>query len=268
MLAALNVTKMILDYKGTSVFYTDEGKGNTLVLLHGFLENSTMWHAIKPELIKRNRVVCIDLLGHGQTECFGYVHSMDLMAEVVYEVLHALKIRRSIFVGHSMGGYVALAFAEQYPDNVKGLCLLNSTSRADSSERIALRDRAINAVKTNYSNLVKMSISNLFRPKNRTLFQDEIKQVKKEALKTPLQGYIAAQEGMKVRFDREALLHFSPYPKMMVYSKKDPILNYEDIIDQINNTDVQHVELPDGHMSHIENKDDVITALREFVKSC
>lgn len=259
---------MQLDYKGTSVFYTDEGKGKTIVLLHGFLENSTMWDAIKPNLIKRHRVVCIDLLGHGQTECFGYVHSMDLMAEVVYEVLHALKIRRSIFVGHSMGGYVALAFAEQYPDNVKGLCLLNSTSRADSPERISLRNRAINAVKTNYSNLIKMSISNLFRPKNRALFQDEIKLIKDEALKTPLQGYIAAQEGMKIRFDREALLHFSPYPKLIIFGKKDPVLNYEEILDQVHNTDVKHVELPDGHMSHIENKEEVIVALQEFVKQC
>lgn len=259
---------MRLDYKGTSVFYTDEGKGTTIVLLHGFLENSTMWNAIKPVLLKRNRVVCIDLLGHGQTECFGYVHTMDLMAEVVSEVLQQLKIRRSIFVGHSMGGYVALAIAEQFPDNVKGLCLLNSTSRADSPERIELRNRAIEAVKTNYSNLVRMSISNLFRPKNRTLFQEEIKIVKKEALKTPLQGYIAAQEGMKLRFDREALLHFSPYPKLMIIGMKDPVLNPEDLSDQIKGTEVDKIELPDGHMSHIENQQEVIIALQEFVKSC
>jgi len=259
---------MQFNYKGTSVFYTDEGKGNTIVLLHGFLENSTMWDGIKPDLIKRNRVVSIDLLGHGQTECFGYVHSMDLMAEIVSEVLHFLKIRRSIFVGHSMGGYVALAFAETSPDNVKGLCLLNSTTRADDSERIQLRTRAIEAVKTNYSNLVRMSISNLFRPKSRTLFQEEIKQVKKEALKTPLQGYIAAQEGMKIRFDREALLHFSPYPKLLILGKKDPVLNYEDLVDQVKGTSVQKIELPDGHMSHIENQQEVIVALQEFVKKC
>ncbi|MFD0964403.1 alpha/beta fold hydrolase [Pseudofulvibacter geojedonensis] len=257
-----------LIYKGTTVSYTDEGKGNTIVLLHGFLENSTMWDAIKPSLLKRNRVVCIDLLGHGKTECLGYVHEMDVMADVVAEVLQYLKIRRSIFVGHSMGGYVSLAFAEMYPDNVKGLCLLNSTTRADSKERIELRSRAIEAVKTNYKNLVRMSISNLFRPKNRKVFQAEIKAVKKEALKTPLQGYIAAQEGMKLRFDREALLHFSPYPKMMILGKKDPVLNYEDLLDQLEGTEVLKVELPDGHMSHIENQQEVIDALQEFVKVC
>ena len=259
---------MQLNYKGTSVFYTDEGKGAAIVLLHGILENSTMWNAIKPELIKRNRIVCIDLLGHGQTECFGYVHPMELMADVVAEVLQFLKIRRSIFVGHSMGGYVALAFAEEYPDSVKGLCLLNSTTRADSPERVQLRNRAIEAVKTNYSNLVRMSISNLFRPKSLTLFKEEIKQVKKEALKTPLQGYIAAQEGMKIREDREVLLNFSPYKKLVIYGKKDPILNYKDVLNQIKGTEVHNIELPDGHMSHIENREEVIVALQEFVKHC
>jgi pimeloyl-ACP methyl ester carboxylesterase len=259
---------MQLDYKGTSVYYSDEGKGNSIVLLHGFLENSTMWDALKPELIKRNRVICIDLLGHGKTECFGYVHSMDLIADVVSKVLIILKIRRSIFVGHSMGGYVALAFAEKYPDNVKGLCLLNSTTRADSKERIELRNRAIVAVKTNYSNLVRMSISNLFRPKNRVLFQDEIRVVKKEALKTPLQGYIAAQEGMKIRFDREALFHFSPYPKLFILGKKDPVLSAKELLDQVKGTDVNVVELPDGHMSHIENHQEVLKALQNFIKQC
>jgi len=257
-----------LNYKGAKIGFTDEGKGTVVVLLHGFLENSTMWFAIKPELLKRNRIVCIDLLGHGNSECIGYVHSMELMADAVAEVLHHLKIRRSVFVGHSMGGYVALAFADLYPDNVKGLCLLNSTTRADSLERVELRNRAIEAVKVNYKNLIRMSISNLFRPKNRKIFQEEIKQVKKEALKTPMQGYVAAQEGMKIRLDREALLHFTPYPKMMVLGKKDPVLNYEDVLDQIKDTSVSKIELPDGHMSHIENQQEVIDALQEFVKIC
>ncbi len=102
---------MTIQYKETTIFYTDIGKGNTIVLLHGFLENSTMWQRFIPELSKRNRVVCIDLLGHGQTDCLGYIHSMEDMADAVAEVLNHLKIRRSIFIGHSMGGYVAWVFA-------------------------------------------------------------------------------------------------------------------------------------------------------------
>lgn len=253
-------------YKNTKISFSVKGKGASIVLLHGFLENSTMWDSVADSLSKSNRVVCIDLLGHGKTECLGYVHTMEIMAEAVAAVLAHLKIRKSVFVGHSLGGYVALAFAEKNPDNIKGLCLMNSTTRADDAIRVDLRTRAIEAVKTNYKTLVKLSIENLFRPKNRTLFKDEIKLIKAEALKTPLQGYIAAQEGMKIRNDREVLLHFSPYKKMLILGEKDPVLDYKDLLDQVKNTEVEVVEFPDGHMSHIENKEELIITLKQFVK--
>jgi len=255
-------------YKNTKISFSTKGKGSAVVLLHGFLENSTMWNSITDSLSKKNRVVCIDLLGHGQTECLGYLHTMEMMAESVAAVLSHLKVRKAICIGHSLGGYVALAFAEKNPDNVKGLCLMNSTARADDAPRVQLRNRAVEAVKTNYTNLVKMSITNLFRPKNRTFFKAEITAVKAAALKTPLQGYIAAQEGMKIRNGREALLHFSPYKKMLILGKKDPVLDYNDLLDQVKNTEVEVVEFPDGHMSHIENRDELILTLKRFVKSC
>ena len=253
-------------YKNTKISFSTHGKGVSVVLLHGFLENSTMWNSVVTSLSKNNRIICIDLLGHGQTDCLGYVHSMETMAAAVEAVLKHLKIRKSFFVGHSLGGYVALAFAEKNPDSVKGLCLMNSTTRADDAARVDLRNRAIEAVKTEYKNLVRLSIANLFRPKNRTIFKEEIKAIKNEALKTPLQGYIAAQEGMKIRNDREILLHFSPYKKMLILGKKDPVLDYSDLLDQVKNTEVEVVEFPDGHMSHIENKDELIVALKRFVK--
>ena len=126
---------MILDYKGINIFYTDTGKGQVVVLLHGFLEDASMWNALIPELSKKNRVVAIDLLGHGNTNSLGYVHTMEDMANTVKAVLSHLSLRKFIFIGHSMGGYVALAFAKLYPENIKGLCLLNSTYEADDLER-------------------------------------------------------------------------------------------------------------------------------------
>lgn len=239
---------MILDYKGISIFYSDEGKGNSLVLLHGFLENSSMWKTFVPQLVKKHRVICVDLLGHGNTGCIGYIHTMEDMANAVGAVLKHLKIKRSVFIGHSLGGYVALAFAENKPDALKGLCLINSTTRTDSPERIELRNRAIEAVKTNYETVVKHSINNLFSPKSKVLHKTTINTIKNEALKTPLQGYIAAQEGMKIREDREALLHFSPYRKIMIVGRKDPVLNYSDLLKQVEGTEVELVVLPDGHM--------------------
>lgn len=258
---------MTIKFKGTTVYYQDEGQGSTVVLLHGFLENSTIWDSVKTSLVKRYRVVSIDLLGHGKTGCIGYVHTMEQMAEAVKAVLVELKLRRISIIGHSMGGYVALAYAEAYPDDVKGLVLANSTARADSEQRKKNRDRAIEVVKKDHKTFVRMGVSNLFRPKNRKVFSEEIKVLKKEALKTPLQGIVAALEGMKIRDDREILLHFTPFDKMMILGKKDPILIYSELIDQIQNTAVELVEFPDGHMSFIENKAEFIEEINIFLKN-
>jgi len=254
-------------YKNTTVAYSDYGKGGCIVLLHGYLENQHMWDAFVPEFSKNHRVITIDLLGHGKTECLGYIHTMEDQADVVHEVLQELRIRKAIFIGHSMGGYVALAFAELYPENVKGLVLLNSTSRADSDERKTNRDRAIKAVKKDYTAFIRLSIGNLFSEDNREKLTAEIEQVKAEALQTPLQGVVAALEGMKVRKDREVLLHFGPYPILLALGKKDPVLNYEESLEQIENTKVKLVTFPDGHMSYIENRDAVRKTLLDFIKS-
>ena len=144
---------------------------------------------------------------------------------------------------------------------------MNSTAEDDSLERKKNRDRAIIAVKQNHKMFIQMAISNLFRPKNRTIFSNEIKQIKKEALQTPLQGIIAALEGMKIRKNRESLLKTNDYKLMMIISKKDPVLDYDSLINQTKNTQVKAVEFPDGHMSHIENSSNFLQEIMYFIEN-
>ena len=84
-----------LYFKNTKVSFIDSGKGPVVVLLHGFLENKTMWKDLISQISLKNRVLAIDLLGHGKTDCLGYVHSMEMMAGTVYFVLKTLKIKKS-----------------------------------------------------------------------------------------------------------------------------------------------------------------------------
>ncbi|WGH74574.1 alpha/beta hydrolase [Tenacibaculum tangerinum] len=256
---------MIAKFKETTVFYTDTGKGSCVVLLHGFLENSSMWTSLTKEISKRNRVVCIDLLGHGKTGCTGYIHTMEEMAEAVKAVLKKVKIRRAIFIGHSMGGYVSLAFAKKYPKNVKGICLMNSTTMADSEERKKLRKRANNMAKENYETLVTMSISNLFAEHMRTKLSKEIEKVRKQALQTPVRGYIAASEGMCLRSNEEKPLQ-TIEKRLLITGKQDPILNYDTVVKEAKRTHTPLVELPNGHMSHLEATIELHKALANFIK--
>lgn len=253
-----------LSYKNTKISYTDSGQGNTIVLLHGFLENKKMWKDYVTLFAEKNRVITIDLLGHGESDCLGYVHSMEDNAGVVKEVLEDLKIEKATILGHSMGGYVGLAFAELFPTKINKLVLLNSTSKEDNAEKKLNRSRAIKAVKQNYVNFVSLAIGNLFSENNRTRLADEIEKVKIQALKTPLQGIVASLEGMKIRKDREFLLHENLFPVLLILGKKDPVLNYEENIAQIENTNVKLVSFEDGHMSQIENKEELKTILLDF----
>jgi pimeloyl-ACP methyl ester carboxylesterase len=259
---------MELSYKKISVEYTDQGKGTAVILLHGFLENSSMWSSFATELSLKNRILTIDLLGHGKTGCLGYIHTIEDQAEMVLAVLNHLHLKKYILVGHSMGGYVALAIAEMKPNNIKGLCLMNSTAQEDSEEKKKNRDRAIKAVKHNKRTFIKSAIPCLFSEKNKSVFREEIAEITEEAIEMPTQGIIAALEGMKIRKDRSHILKESDYNKMIVIGKQDPALEYESLIEHVKGTDVKVAEFPDGHMSHIENKTEVFHTIRNFIWSC
>ena len=261
---------MVLNYKKAAVFYTDTAKsrGTTIVLLHGFLENASMWSEISSELSKRNRIVTIDLLGHGRSDCLGYLHSMELFSETVEAVLKQLRIRKCIVIGHSLGGYVALAFAEINPQKIKGLCLLNATSNEDDQERKQLRTRANMMIQNNFTNMVRMSFTNLFSEVSRLNYADEIKNGLDEALKTSIQGYIAGQEGMKLRPNRNHVLAKNDFKKMIITGRKDPVLDIQKSIEEAEKTNSKLIIFPDGHMSHIENFAKLIVVLRNFIRDC
>ncbi|MDG1172224.1 MAG: alpha/beta hydrolase [Polaribacter sp.] len=261
---------MVLNYKKAAVFYTDTAtsNGTTIVLLHGFLENASMWNEISSELSKRNRIVTIDLLGHGRSDCLGYLHSMELFSETVEAVLKQLRIRKCIVIGHSLGGYVALAFAERNPQKIKGLCLLNATSNEDDQERKQLRTRANMMIQNNFTNMVRMSFTNLFSEVSRVNYADEIKNGLDEALKTSVQGYIAGQEGMKLRPNRNHVLAKNDFKKMMITGRKDPVLDIQKSIEEAEKTNSKLIIFPDGHMSHIENFAKLIIVLKNFIRDC
>ena len=254
-----------ISYKNSRIAYSDVGKGGAIVLLHGFLENATMWNEIAKELSKKNRVICIDLLGHGKSDCVGYVHTMNDMAEAVKEVLNFLRLRKFYMIGHSMGGYVSLAFAEKYLENIKGLCLLNSTAQADSEERKKLRVRSCEIAQSNYDNLVRLSISNLFTAKAREKFSNEVERIKEEALKTSIQGYIAATKGMQLKENKETVLQTID-KRLIIAGIDDPILDYQSIVEESKRTNTPLFELPNGHMSHVQDKYNLVEKIKEFIK--
>jgi pimeloyl-ACP methyl ester carboxylesterase len=257
-----------LIYKGIEVHFSDHGKGKAVVLLHGFLESSTIWTSISEVLSKKYRVICIDLFGHGKTENYGYVHRMDDQARMVKAVVGHLKLRKYVMVGHSMGGYISLSFAKLFPKNLKGLCLMNSTANPDTAEKKKNRDRGISAVKKNSKTFVRIAIPMLFSKQNRIKLKIEIERIIEEAVKITPQSIVASLEGMKIREDGRPIYKTASFPIQLILGKNDPALDYDTLIDQVKNTEVELIEFPDGHMSYLENKTELIKTLDAFIKRC
>lgn len=241
-----------------------------VVLLHGFLGSHKIWEKTSANLSKSYRVIAIDLPGHGATPCFGYAHSMDLMAKCVKAVMDHLKLKKFVIVAHSMGGYAALAFADLFPDYLKGLCLYHSSAYADTPEKKKDRLRAVSAVKANRNLYTKNTVKNLFAAKNLKYLKEEITFATNIAKGTSKQGIIAALHGMKDRPRRDLILGLVDYPIMMVIGQHDNVLPYEQLLQQakvIKNGNVLFLE-HDGHFGFLESPRESNLALRKFLRKC
>jgi pimeloyl-ACP methyl ester carboxylesterase len=195
---------------------------------------------------------------------------MDLMAKCVKSVLDSLRLKKYIIIGHSMGGYVGLAFADLFPDHLKGLCLYHSTAYADSDEKKKDRLRAIQAVKANRGIYTKSTIKNLFASKNLKYLKDEISFALSIAKQTGKKGIIAALHGMRDRPRRDIILGLVNYPIMMVIGELDNVLPYDQLLEQsqlIKNKTILYLE-HDGHFGFLESTKLSIKAIRKFLRKC
>jgi len=207
--------------KKNLLHYNIAGKGPAIVLLHGFLESGEIWKNFSRRLKESFMVITIDLPGHGHSNISGSLTSMDEMAEAVRYVLKSLGVNSCLMAGHSMGGYVTLAFAEKYQRLLKGFVLFHSHAAADSPENRTNRDRVISLVRKDHHSFIKNFIPNLFAPSNVKKLSREIENQKNLADKTPKEGIIAALEGMKNRPDRQHVLLQSKVPVLFIIGKSD-----------------------------------------------
>jgi pimeloyl-ACP methyl ester carboxylesterase len=136
---------------------------------------------------------------------------------------------------------------------------------ADDAEKKINRDRGIVAVKQNHKTFIRIAIPGLFSQENQSIFSDEIEEITKEALNMSQQGIIASLEGMKKRAERTFLLDQDDFPILMIIGKKDPALDFNSLLAQAKKGHVQSVIFEDGHMSHIENKKELIEVLSKWL---
>lgn len=253
-------------FQEKKVHFRTSGDGPAVVLLHGFLESLEIWEDFSSELQRDFKVISIDLPGHGFSENLCEIHGMDLMADVVYEVLMLNKINRCVMVGHSMGGYVTMAFASKYAPMLAGICLFHSGALADTDEAKANRDRTVEIVKKSHHHFISQFIPELFTPANREKFADRISELQAEARQTSPEAIIAALLGMKQRNSHLQTLLTCGCPVFFISGKQDPRIPIDKTLSQSALPAHAEVLLLDGcgHMGYIEAAETTLKALKFF----
>ena len=261
---------MYFYFRNTAIHYQTSGSGKAVVLLHGFLESSEIWKEYSGRLSEDFRVITIDLPGHGESAFFSSGTTIDLMAETVNALLDELKVEKAHLVGHSMGGYVTLAFAELFRKKLSGFVLFHSTAFDDSEEALERRNKAIAMLKSHPELYINQTIPGLFRRETLYKFSGEKYTLIKNALKTgpPYQGYIEAVKAMRDRPDRIPVLRKN-IPKLFLAGRYDPVIPENISFRQM--YFMRHGESAfleeSGHMGFIEEKEAAYKIIRDFLYS-
>ena len=193
---------------------------------------------------------------------------MEFLADTVADALRALGIPRCTLVGHSMGGYVALAFCERHPEMLDGLVLLSSTPNADTPEKAGNRRREIALVKAGKKDaLARVAPEAGFAEDNRTRMKDYIEDLTEQVAVTEDEGIVALLNGMIARKDRNEMLRTSKVPQLFILGRKDgyiPVEAAEKMVEGHPQARVVWLE-NSGHMGFLEEPETTARAILDFV---
>ena len=250
------------------VHYKKSGNGPFLVLLHGFTESLRIWDTLTEALSLQYTVIRPDLPGHGRTPEYSNTHTMEEMAEMLAEML--ANYPPCILIGHSMGGYVALAYAEKYSERLLGIGLFHSTAAADSVDKKEDRLRASALALQDKKGFITSLIPKLFAPKNRLQMSAQIDVIKALANDTSATGISAALLGMRQRPDRTHVLKTIPVPVLMLYGAFDELIPpaRSETEASLPAICISEKLKSSGHMGFIEEPEETYRIIKTFAARC
>ena len=250
------------------VAYTDEGEGTALLLLHGYCGSRHYWDDVLPLLRSEYRVIAPDARGHGETQATEGAYSMEQLAEDASLLLDALHVKQAFVLGHSMGGYTALAFAEKYPSQLLGLGLLHSTTYPDDENGKAGREKVAQRIEAEgIRGHIDDLIPKLFAPAHRTSMPDKLELARRIGYGTSPLGAIGGALGMKERPDRLSALEQARVPVLLLAGEADGVIGPEKRF-PASGPNVKSVLLSGaGHMGMMEAPEAFADAILDFVRS-
>ncbi len=246
--------------------YTESGKGAPLVLLHGFLGSSAYWDELVPLLSSSYRCITPDLRGHGRSLAPEGSYRIEQMAEDVIGLLDALEIPTATVLGHSMGGYVTLALAEQHAHRLDGWGLIHSTSHEDAPQ--AKENRLLAVSKINSEGIAAFTdgmVEGLFAPASLEQLPRAVQKVRELGYATPPQGACGAALAMRERPDRREILATSSKPILLVAGAQDRLIPPDRLFTSEGpNITARTIETA-GHMGMLETPAELTGIIRDYL---
>jgi pimeloyl-ACP methyl ester carboxylesterase len=259
-----------ITFRNKKLRYSDKGSGPVLVLVHGYLESSEVWDSFGTGLAGEFRVICPDLPGHGESGTHGEVHTMEFLAESLLHLLDELQIEKAFIAGHSLGGYVTLAFLELYPERLSGYCLFHSHPHAYSLEAAEKRKAEIGIVERGDRKLIiPENIRNMYAPCNLESMSAAVRHSEDIAELTPAGGIAAVLRGMLLRPSRVWLIEEGRVPFLWILGEKDNYIAHTTVTQGISfPRDSQVIYLKNsGHMGFVEEEEEALKIFRGFLRS-
>lgn len=254
-------------YEGKNISYQTFGKGPAVVLLHGFGEDGNLWGKQISFLESSFQVIVPYLPGSGSSELVEDMR-MEGMAGSIHFILQQEKVEQCTMVGHSMGGYITLAFAEKYPHLLDGFGLFHSTAFADSEEKKISRKEGIKHIEEKGAlSFLKKFVPNLYSSYTKetriSVIEDHINGVSYLS-KAALISYF---QSMMERPDRTHVLQQNKMPVLFVLSKEDTAIPFQDVLKLASMPYISYIHILEhsGHMGMIEEPEKSNRLLNDFL---
>lgn len=242
-----------IDLNGTSIHLRTLGQGPAVLLLHGFGETGAIWQHQLPALTGF-RLLVPDLPGSGLSAPTADL-SIDGMATTLWQLLDAEGINHCTILGHSMGGYIALAMLEQHPQRLKGLGLVHSSAFADTEAKKETRRKGIAFMQQHGAPLfLQTATPNLYAPQSQEEQKSLIQRHIDSVATAHTEAHIAYYHAMMNRPDRASLLPQADFPMLFVLGKHDQAVPLADGLKQAHlpRQSVVHLLQNSGHMGMVE----------------
>jgi len=261
-----------LKQNGRTLFYREEGSGPPVLLLHGFAEDGRIWDGLVPRLSTHCRLLVPDLPGSGQSELLPGEPSIDALADAIKAFSDQLGLEACVIIGHSMGGYIALAFAEKYPEQLKAFGFFHSTAYADSDEKRIARRKSIDFIwQHGAAPFIRQSIPNLFAARTQEQQPSLIEETIRRYSGFSPASLIYYYEAMIRRPDRVHVLRNFTGPVLFLMGAADTVVPYEQALKQCHEPAISVIHTLDrsGHTGMLEEPEragDRIESFLNFVK--